>query len=253
MNRTHLKEKLPTARGMTLIELMVTVAIAGILASISIYSFGNGRQRSECYGTIRELRVLLSEARQQAQSTGMPVFLRFQRLPGLGSSLDGGGKIYVRWERMGCTDGQNDSWSGCPAPACRTSGTLCSLDDSGNLTEAGAANRACCESFGSWIEVADTFRIAQAGQILTAVDEQNPLNRLCWSGSDSVSKVVLATNEGQCAFDDANIADILAITVGCVDKADISSTDIAALIEGQQGDGTISIDALTGLSRIVVP
>ena len=56
------------ASGYTIIELMVAVAVIGVLASISIFSFTKNRGRSACYGSIRELGILLSEARMQAQS-----------------------------------------------------------------------------------------------------------------------------------------------------------------------------------------
>lgn len=236
-----MKHSPKAARGLTLIELMVAVAIAGILASISIYSFSNNRQRSECYGTIRELRILLAEARQKAQSSGLPVFLRFVPLSGRGTSLDGEGKIFVRWERLGCAGG-NDSWN-C------VHGTPCAIDDKGNFTTSDSCNES--ESVGSWIEVADTLRIVyfDSGgnrKLAKGYSAENDLNFLCWSGTDSTRKVAVASMNGFCAFDNVG-NEIPDITLACVDKANTET-----MIE-LQGDGVVSIDAMTGLSRIDVP
>lgn len=243
-----MKQPSKAERGLTLIELMVAVAIAGILASLSIYSFSGSRQRSECYGTIRELRILLTEARQKAQSSGLPVFLRFERLAGRGISLDGGGKIFMRWERIGC-QGSNKSWSECPAANCvGANGSACPIDEKGNLT---GTDQTCCESVGTWIEVADTFRIVSGGNLVKGDAAENALNRLCWSGTDSTRKVAAALTHGICAFDEVGDG-IPDITIACVDKSDVNALGRDAMLD-TRGDGTVSIDALTGLSRIAVP
>ncbi|MBR2979029.1 MAG: prepilin-type N-terminal cleavage/methylation domain-containing protein [Myxococcaceae bacterium] len=223
-------------RGYTIIELMVAVAVIGVLASISIFSFTKNRGRSACYGSIRELGILLSEARMQAQSTGLPVFLRFDR-----DSL-GDGKLRVRWERLSCT-GANDSWSDCPNPQCLA------LDKQCPGTPGGTAET-CCESFGSWIEVADTLRVATGGNtgesnLIYLDDANSALNRMCWSGMDGVNKVAIA-GANKCAFAAAPLA-IESITLACVDSA-ASNEAIEPL-----GDGLVQIDALTGLSRILDP
>ncbi len=248
-----MKQPSRAARGLTLIELMLAVAITGILSSLAIYSFAGSRHRSACYGTIRELRILLAEARQKAQSSGLPVFLRFERLPERGKSLDGGGKIFARWERIGCADGQNDGWSNCPDEDCLDVSNFCAVDASGNLS--ATANRTCCESFGPWIEVADTLRIVSqgnAGNTLVKGDAvDNPLNRMCWSGTDSTRKVSVTLQHGMCAFDVVG-ADIADIQLACVDERDLNTRAASAMLE-PKGDGVVSVDMLTGLSRIAVP
>lgn len=245
-----MRQRSITERGMTLLELMVAVAIAGLLASISIYSFSSNRQRSACHATLRQIKILLSEARQQAQSSGLPVFLRFERLSGRGTSLDGGGKLFVRWERIGCLNGQNDSWTDCPAADCLASATVCNIDDRGALLDTSQAGRACCESFGPWIEVADTFRIVNGAALLTADSGlANPLDKMCWSGTDVTLKVVSA-GANKCVFDLPNPVPIQDLSFTCIDERDIHSQSSDVMFEL---DGILRVDSLTGLSRITNP
>ncbi len=233
------------ASGYTIIELMVAVAVIGVLASISIFSFTKNRGRSACYGSIRELGILLSEARMQAQSTGLPVFLRFAEFRGCSQNrercADEPLKLFMRWERIGCAVDQN-SWADCPDADCLTK--LCEVDTWLGETVVGH----CCESFGSWIEVADTLRIALGGNTssLIKLNEANSaLNRMCWSGMDGVNKVAINGTK-PCDFAAAPLA-IAPITLACVDSA-ASNEAIEPL-----GDGLVQIDALTGLSRIFDP
>ena len=225
-------------RGYTIIELMVAVAVIGVLASISIFSFTKNRGRSACYGSIRELGILLSEARMQAQSTGLPVFLRFD------SDSSGDGKLRVRWERISC-EGANDSWGQCPNASCLAVGSNCDAEPEG---ENGPVD--CCESFGSWIEVADTLRVSPANQNNGSSEliklDASALNEMCWSGMDAVNKVAIAGTSQKCTFETAPLA-IDSITLACVDSA-ASNEAIEPL-----GDGLVQIDALTGLSRILDP
>jgi prepilin-type N-terminal cleavage/methylation domain-containing protein len=60
-------------RGFTLIELMVVLAVAGILAGLAVSSFGRARPRLKMTGFLVELRGLLHGARQTALLTGKPV------------------------------------------------------------------------------------------------------------------------------------------------------------------------------------
>jgi len=56
--------------GFTLVELMVTMAIAGTLAAISIFGFVNYRYTSEEQGSAQELVSVLRSASEQAVSEG---------------------------------------------------------------------------------------------------------------------------------------------------------------------------------------
>lgn len=235
--------------GMTLLELMVTVAIAGILAGVSLYSFSANKHQSACRGTIRTLRFVMSEARQQAQSSSLPVYLRFERLAGRGFALDNQSKLFVRWERLGCAAADNSRWGTCPAPDCLLRNEMCVLDDMGNVPS--AADRTCCQSFGEWVEVADTLRVIVDTSLVQGDSSDNPLNRLCWNGVDSPGKVVAATASSKCVFaDDDNVAAIPRVTLACVHPDDVSETSQAAVTESES---VVTVDAMTGLVRLETP
>ena len=59
-----------TDHGFTLVELMVTMVIAGTLASISIYGFANYRNTSQHQGSAQEIVSVLRSASEQAISEG---------------------------------------------------------------------------------------------------------------------------------------------------------------------------------------
>ncbi len=230
---------------MTLLELMVTVAIAGILAGISLYSFGNNRYRSECYGTLRTLRIVMSEARQQAQAGGLPVFLRFERLPGRGIGLDGQGKVFMRWEKLGCNGA--DTWTNCPASTCLTDTNVCAVNESGNFST--AIRTTCCVATGDWVEVADTLRILNDGEVISDEAAGSPLNHLCWNGLEGSRKLSAVHNGQKCVFDDSAAETIPDVVLTCVDKDDVRETNASAMGET---DGVLHLDALTGLTRLTL-
>jgi prepilin-type N-terminal cleavage/methylation domain-containing protein len=60
-------------RGFTLIELMVVLAVAGILATLAASAYGRSRPRLKMTGFLVELRGLLHGARQTALMSGKPV------------------------------------------------------------------------------------------------------------------------------------------------------------------------------------
>ena len=189
----------------------------------------------------------MSEARQQAQAGGLPVFLRFERLPGRGTGLDGQGKLFMRWEKLGCAD-PSDTWSNCPAAACLADEALCGVTSTGLLEE--NASVTCCQETGDWIDVADTFRIFHSGSVIAADAEGSPLNHVCWNGLDGSRKLAVVHNGSKCVFDDITSETIPEITLTCVDKNDVRTTDATAMADT---DGILTLDAMTGLARLTIP
>lgn len=61
------------ARAFTLIEMMLVLAVAGILATLAITTFGRAKPRQKLTGYTVELRGLLYGARQTALMSGRPV------------------------------------------------------------------------------------------------------------------------------------------------------------------------------------
>jgi len=62
-----------TNLGFTLIELMVVVAVVGVLATLAVTTFGRQKPRQTLDNQALELRSLLHGARQTALTTGQPV------------------------------------------------------------------------------------------------------------------------------------------------------------------------------------
>jgi prepilin-type N-terminal cleavage/methylation domain-containing protein len=82
------------ASGFTLIEMLVTVAIIGIVATMVTVGFGRQKPRARLSGTAAELQALLYGARQNALATGHPmVVMVFPSFAPPGAS--GTGRILV--------------------------------------------------------------------------------------------------------------------------------------------------------------
>ena len=70
-----------TPRGFTLIELMVSVAVLGLLTALAIPSFASLLQRKQIEAFNNEFRASINYARQQAQRTGQRTTV-CKRVPG---------------------------------------------------------------------------------------------------------------------------------------------------------------------------
>ncbi|MGV3621729.1 MAG: pilus assembly FimT family protein [Archangium sp.] len=106
--------------GFTLLEMMVAVAVIGILASLSMYGLSRMTLNARRSGAIREVFMLVQEARSEARGRNQPV--RLEVTPGQNGASD------VRWGRLPCGDvwGRNCPSTACiNASACGTGGCTC--------------------------------------------------------------------------------------------------------------------------------
>jgi prepilin-type N-terminal cleavage/methylation domain-containing protein len=80
-------------RGFTLIELMLVLAIVGIIAGIATYAMTRNRPRASLLGASIELRALLHQARQQALVSGDNVAVLV--FPGVSGATGSLGRIVI--------------------------------------------------------------------------------------------------------------------------------------------------------------
>lgn len=117
------------ARGFTLMEMMVTLAIAGVLLSLALVNFQRGIDRQRESEATRELGSFALRARQRALATNQPVRVVVEQNV---ARPDGSRRTVARWERLQCDNAwDNDT---CPRAACQN--TTC------------RATPACCDELG---------------------------------------------------------------------------------------------------------
>jgi len=104
-------------RGFTLIELMVAVAVFGVMATMAVTAFSRLSAQAKQTGAVRDIFVYLLEARGQARVGNQPV-----RIDVTSTTRNGQAVTLVQWGRLPCSD----TWGrNCPASSCG-SGSTCS-------------------------------------------------------------------------------------------------------------------------------
>ncbi|MCP3136542.1 pilus assembly FimT family protein [Pyxidicoccus xibeiensis] len=127
------------ARGITLLELMVTLAVAGALITLALVNFQQAIDRQRETEATRELWSSALRARQRALATNQPVRFVVEAV-----ARPGGTRTVVRWERLRCENTwDNDS---CPRLACVN--TTC------------RANPECCDEVGPELVLPRTMNAA---------------------------------------------------------------------------------------------
>jgi prepilin-type N-terminal cleavage/methylation domain-containing protein len=81
------------ARGFTLVELMVVVAIMAVIAALASFQMSRSRPRASLAGATVELRALLHQARQQALVSGSDVAVLV--FPGVSGDAHSLGRVVV--------------------------------------------------------------------------------------------------------------------------------------------------------------
>ncbi len=96
------------SRGFTMVEVMVTVAIVGILASLAAIGMDRYKPRANLSSTAAQLHALLRGARQNALATGRDTVVMF--FPQFANPLGGTGRIVIY------EDGAGTFFSGAATP-----------------------------------------------------------------------------------------------------------------------------------------
>lgn len=166
-------------RGITLLEVMVTLAIVGVMMALAVPSFGQAIANGKSTAFVRQLYQEVKHARQVARSKNQAV--RFIR-----KSVTVGGKTFnaVQWERVPCAD----PWGYvCPSPACQT-----------NICGAGGC---VCDEVGDQLEEpANTDASAILGlcfQSGTGVPKARSGGNDCLDANPAAASVAVTNTSGE--------------------------------------------------------
>jgi type IV fimbrial biogenesis protein FimT len=121
-------------RGFTLIEIMVTITVAGILLAIGVPAFQSFVQNDRDIGQANSLVGSLNYARSEAIKRGSPTGITvcpsaLGQACDVGSTAWAGGWIVIDTNNADCA----------PAPACTPLQTIPAMSGSNTLTPVGAA------------------------------------------------------------------------------------------------------------------
>ncbi|MBJ6761379.1 type II secretion system protein [Myxococcaceae bacterium JPH2] len=118
-----------SVRGMTLLEIMVALAILGILTSVAVVNFQSQLTTQRENEATRALWSSALSARQRAVATNQPVRVVVEDNV---TQADGSLRTVARWERLAC----GNTWDNgtCPMAAC--------------LSATCRTNAACCNEVG---------------------------------------------------------------------------------------------------------
>lgn len=98
--------------GMTTLEILVTVAIAGVFASMAVMNMDVVKRRQAERNALREISVLTNQARSIARTSQYPVRLAV--------TTTAAGRTVMRWEQLPCDSA--DRWgNSCPSQDCYVS------------------------------------------------------------------------------------------------------------------------------------
>jgi len=140
----------PSARGMTLLELMATVAILGVLTSIAVTGYQQMLDNQKRSGAMRSIFTEAQDAQRQARSLRQPVRLAVRNEVRSGRTV-----TLLRWERLPC----EDAWGAtCPTPAC--------------VTNACGVNGCACSETGLDVELPANLNVTM-------------IDGLCWTGTSA--------------------------------------------------------------------
>ena len=99
-----MRTSLPFEKGFTLIELMVTLALAAILMTVAVPSFTAYQRNSELTSFANNLLASVNAAKGEAMKRGMNAMM----VPAVGTTWDGGWVVFVDVNRNDTYDASTD-------------------------------------------------------------------------------------------------------------------------------------------------
>jgi type IV fimbrial biogenesis protein FimT len=177
--------------GFTLVELMITVVIAGILVAVGIPSFNSTINSSRLTSYANELVTALNLARSEAVKRGMQVSIR--RNGNTKRNWDSGWIIFTDANGDGVLD-DNGNEVLCEPP-----------DDNGNIIDADCLLRAypaltngytlrTGNNYACWVAFDSVGLIKVSGNSCTGGNVLNDTFRLCDSSKNKTTALSIALN-----------------------------------------------------------